>query len=754
MFSAGGTLLGGSCGVTWNAPLHSDGPVSEYLVRVGDGGGGAAGALACAVPVFASPLSCLLANLTVGTPVSFVVLSSNANANVSAPPVLCTPQASEPGVPFLPEGAIAAGNAALTVSWLAPAWTGGRGAPLGSYAVWAYNATCNPCSATLTVPNTTHAARLTGLVNGVPYTVRVQSSNAVGTAVATSSYTVAPMWTPAPVNGVGAVECDSCIRLIWAWAPADANGAPMVCFSVQQCAGAGGCVVYNTTSADTLVWESGPRPVGATYTLRVAGVNALGRGPWSSPPLRVTVAAAPVVIVTGLPHVTLSTGLYALGGTAVLYAALYALNWKKGGDVAPKRDFTALASPLEALWHVATDALFAYAVHAGGGPRGAAYLPPFISTVAAAWTLNAWRVFVFKAALRAAPAPARARPQQHQQQQQAVAAPDTAAGERRVALTAAAAPTSPSPTAGDDSPQLLSGAGWLLKNGKAAVAINLLSCLSLSCLKLYTCRAFGGPGGPLSAPVPPPVALAASTAALWVKVLKGGAQLGIALGAGWGDLLQLAIALKLASSGGALAFSVFELRTRQGAAAAAAEDEARAVLLPTLQQPSSPPPQQQQQQRGRGKPARDVGGGGGGDVGDVLRAPLLAHEVQPVPVRPRAAAARAASNGALRGDTIVASPLPPPPPTAAPATVARQASRALRVDEGALRRESDTGRAARRRATSGARARLRRMRCRARMARWVGVVARAWLECDRWEHVCVCVFVRVWVLVRTRVFAR
>lgn len=568
IYQSSGLVLGGTCGVTWCAPSHGDGPVSVYLVLLGSTG---AGHVVCTVAVNA-PLNCLLDNLTVGVPRSFVVLASNANGNASATPVSCTPIASAPGVPFLTEGAIVAGNTQLAVSWLAPSWTGGRGVPLGAYSICAYNGSLSPA---VHVSNTTLSVTLTGLQNGVSYIAHVQSSNAAGTAIATSA-PATPAWIPEPVSRVSAVECDSCIRLTWPWSPTDANGAPMACFSVQQCdaatdrAASGGCMIFNTSSADTLVWESGPRPVGAAYSLRVAGVNALGRGPWSAPPLHVVVAAAPVVVVVwGFPDIPLSIGMYALGGTILLYACLYALNWKLGGDVLPKRDFTALASPLESLWHVATDALFVYAVYSWG-PRGRVYVPPFISVAVAAVALNTWRVFVFKAALRVTPsrlAPTWAVPQAKATKSKCrglcARKPQGVAGAGELVAVADAAATEAPPVT-----DLPSGATWLVKNGKGAVVINLFSCLSLSCLKLYTCRAFGAPGGPLSAPVPPAAEQAASTAALWVKALKGGAQLGIALGAGWSDLAAAPVALKLAASSGTLLFAVLELRTRLSAARA------------------------------------------------------------------------------------------------------------------------------------------------------------------------------------------
>jgi flagellar motor protein MotB len=102
---------------------------------------------------------------------------------------------SVPGAPTSPIAT--AGDAKATVSWTAPASTGGS-------AVTSYTVTANPGGATCTATTPATSCEVTGLTNGTAYTFSITATNATGESSAstsTSSVTpAAPVQNPAPSN--------------------------------------------------------------------------------------------------------------------------------------------------------------------------------------------------------------------------------------------------------------------------------------------------------------------------------------------------------------------------------------------------------------------------------------------------------------------------------------------------------------------------------------------------------------------------
>ncbi len=191
--SAAATPGDGQATVSWTAPSSDGGsPITAYVVTP------FVGAVAQA-PVSSSGTgtSKVVTGLTNGTAYTFRVAATNAigTGAPSAASAAVTP-AAVPGAPTTVT--VTAGNGQATVSWTAPASTGGSA--ITGYVVTPFiGATAQTPVAS---PGAGTSRVVTGLTNGTAYTFRVAATNALGTgspsAASTSVTPVAPIapWAP------------------------------------------------------------------------------------------------------------------------------------------------------------------------------------------------------------------------------------------------------------------------------------------------------------------------------------------------------------------------------------------------------------------------------------------------------------------------------------------------------------------------------------------------------------------------------
>ncbi|HEX6039444.1 glycosyl hydrolase family 18 protein [Longimicrobium sp.] len=174
--NASATPLNARATIQWSAP-ESDGgsPVLRYRVAAVPGGASAT--------VDAPATSATVAGLTNGTAYTFTVVAVNAvgEGTASVPTTPVTPREElAPGPPDAPTNVQAtAGNAQATVSWTAPARTGGS--PLRRFRV-----TAAPGGATVTVDAPAAVAVVGGLANGTAYTFTVVAVTDAGESAASA----------------------------------------------------------------------------------------------------------------------------------------------------------------------------------------------------------------------------------------------------------------------------------------------------------------------------------------------------------------------------------------------------------------------------------------------------------------------------------------------------------------------------------------------------------------------------------------
>jgi hypothetical protein len=170
----------GTATVNWTAPSEpGTSPVLGYAISAA----GPAGTPAVRT-VLAGwwATTATVSGLTNGVPYTFTVTALNmaGTGARSAPsnPVIPVAPAALPGAPRI--GAASAGDGSLSVTWTAPRPTGG--APITGYLVSVYVGN----QVVLQVPAGagSTSATVSGLMNGLPYTVRVSAASAAGIGAA------------------------------------------------------------------------------------------------------------------------------------------------------------------------------------------------------------------------------------------------------------------------------------------------------------------------------------------------------------------------------------------------------------------------------------------------------------------------------------------------------------------------------------------------------------------------------------------
>ncbi|GAB4101493.1 hypothetical protein GCM10028790_05110 [Micromonospora taraxaci] len=194
--------------------------------------------------------------------------------------------ASAPGTPATPTAV--AGFTSATVTWIAPA---SNGSPITSYLITPIrDGVTQP---TLTFDASTTSRTLTGLTAGSSYAFQVAAVNAYGTGAASpASAAVVPYTLPGAPTITSVTAGTTAARLSWT-VPAN-GGSPITGYTVTPYLGAVAQTPQTFTGTATTQIVTGLTG-GASYTFRVAAINAAGTGPQSAASASVTVNPAPTL---------------------------------------------------------------------------------------------------------------------------------------------------------------------------------------------------------------------------------------------------------------------------------------------------------------------------------------------------------------------------------------------------------------------------------------------------------------------------
>jgi len=270
--------------LAWSAPADNGGSaVLGYKVSVVDQSTGS--------PVYssasydASPLT--VTGLTTGTGLTASVFAVNAIGQGSGSSIAATTRASAPGAPTGLAGT--GGDTQAALAWTAPSSDGGA-------AITGYVIEYTPSGGSATTVSTgvtSPSFTLSGLTNGTAHSIRVAAVNSVGQGSYSSAVSVTPAGVPGAPTALAATSgTDSAVPLAWT-APASNGGASITGYVVEWTPSGGSASTVSTGSASTNYTKSGLTN-NTEYGFRVAAVNSVGQGAWSSSVTGRPAASGPV----------------------------------------------------------------------------------------------------------------------------------------------------------------------------------------------------------------------------------------------------------------------------------------------------------------------------------------------------------------------------------------------------------------------------------------------------------------------------
>ena len=184
-----------------------------------------------------------------------------------------------PGVPT--SLSATAGNGQASLSWVAPASSGGSA--ITDYSIQ-YSSNGGTSWSTFShTASTAVSSTVTGLANGTSYVFRVAAVNGVGTGSYTAqSSAVVPSATPGVPTSLSATAGNGQASLSWV-APASSGGSAITDYSIQYSSNGGTSwsTFSHTTSTAVSATVTGLAN-GTSYVFRVAAVSFVGTGEFSA----------------------------------------------------------------------------------------------------------------------------------------------------------------------------------------------------------------------------------------------------------------------------------------------------------------------------------------------------------------------------------------------------------------------------------------------------------------------------------------
>jgi large repetitive protein len=267
--------------LAWTAPDDGGSPVTGYGIRYRAEGDAdwSAGPSAITEP------SATVDGLVNGTPYEFEVTATNARGTGAAAAATATP-AAVPDAPRAPEAI--AEDAAIRLTWQTPA--DDHGSPVTGYLVQ-FRASDATSWTLWPTDGAATSARITGLVNGTPYVVRIAAVSVIGTGPFTEPVEATPVTVPGAPTAFAAVAGDGRVALSWA-APAADGGSPVTGYALEF--RADGASDWTPWPADGTTATVTGLANGTAHAFRVAAVTGIGTGAFAS-------ASAVPVGVPGTP---------------------------------------------------------------------------------------------------------------------------------------------------------------------------------------------------------------------------------------------------------------------------------------------------------------------------------------------------------------------------------------------------------------------------------------------------------------------
>jgi large repetitive protein len=270
----------GSVALAWTAPASAS-PLTKYTLAWSK-----AGAAAGSQDLDAAATSATVPGLNNGESYTFTLTAyTAAGAGPASDPVVMVPS----GLPGKPTSVAAArADQALSVTWTAPASTGGT--QLSGYTLVATPASGPAVSATSTAPAS--SARISGLTNGTAYTVTVRAQNLAGFGPASdpsSAATPAGLPFQPTITSVTATIRAATVVFV----DGAANGDAITGHLVEQSTDGVHFTAASSTFPDSTSAHVGGLANGGAYTFRVSAINGVGTGLPSAASAQITLLDVP-----------------------------------------------------------------------------------------------------------------------------------------------------------------------------------------------------------------------------------------------------------------------------------------------------------------------------------------------------------------------------------------------------------------------------------------------------------------------------
>lgn len=278
--------------VTWDAPSYSGGAsVAAYLVRV-YANDHVAGDTPISTATVTSGTSTTLTGLTDGTDYDVTVLASQDSGTT----LLGLESDSvdiRPGRPDTPTGlSVTASNQAITASWNASRTISGldpthysiSAVPSSGITVQTLVSASSACS------GTNCQSTLTGLTNGITYTVSIYASLSSQLSAGSVAVTAIPRTVPGAPTSTSLSAGDTSLSLTWE-PPTSTGGSAITSYALVVTDAASANVLTVSLDQSARAYDIPGLSNGASYTAAIAAINIAGQGSSS------TQSAVPV----GLP---------------------------------------------------------------------------------------------------------------------------------------------------------------------------------------------------------------------------------------------------------------------------------------------------------------------------------------------------------------------------------------------------------------------------------------------------------------------
>ena len=301
----------GTVALTWTAPASNGGSaITDYVVQYATSSSGPWTTFADGTSTATS--ATVNSGLTNGLTYYFQVAAVNAAGTgpYSSPPVSSVPVApTAPATPEAPTCVPSSGQ--LVVSWVAP---DNGGSAITTYRLQRAASASGPWGNNVDTAAT--SATVTGLTNGTTYHFQVRATNTVGSSSYSPVASCAPATVPGAPTGVAGTAAYSSVAVTWT-APASNGGSAVTDYVVQYRLGTGGTwtTFADGTSTATSATVTGLTG-GSAYYFRVAAVNVIGQGSYSSTSSAVTPLTPAVPSTPAAPTCVPSSGQLAVSWVA------------------------------------------------------------------------------------------------------------------------------------------------------------------------------------------------------------------------------------------------------------------------------------------------------------------------------------------------------------------------------------------------------------------------------------------------------